>query len=254
MSAQIQSPRPPSKILMLLEGRRALTEFGAFLGALPLLHFTPKGDGHPVLVIPGLMASDDTTLPLRKFLEGRGYAVKGWGLGLNRGLREGVQKSMLDCVREFSDLHDRKISIVGWSLGGIFARELAKIVPDRVRSVISLGSPFGGNPKSTNAWRVYELASGQKVDDSPDVAVSVAPPVPTSAIYSRTDGICAWQSCVEKNSAQSESIEVEGSHCGLAFNPAAVYAIADRLAQPEGEWTKFDRNGWRSVIFPDPSR
>jgi pimeloyl-ACP methyl ester carboxylesterase len=252
--SDIQSLRPPSKLLMLLEGRRALTEFGAFLGALPLLHLTPKGDGHPVLVIPGLMSGDDATLPLRKFLEGRGYVVQGWGLGLNRGLREGVQDRMIDCVRELSDLHQSKISIVGWSLGGIFAREIAKLVPERVRSVITLGSPFGGSPKSTNAWKVYELASGQSVDDAHDAAMSVAPPVPTTAIYSRTDGICAWQSCVEKISAQSESIEVEGSHCGLAVNPATVYAVADRLAQPEGEWTRFDRSGWRSVIFPDPAR
>jgi pimeloyl-ACP methyl ester carboxylesterase len=239
---------------MLLEGRRALTELGAFLHALPLLHLSPKGDGHPVLVIPGLMAGDDSTLPLRKFLEGRGYAVKGWGLGLNRGLREGIQDRMLDCVRELSHQHNRKISIVGWSLGGIYARELAEIVPDHVRSVISLGSPFGGSPKSTNAWKVYELASSQSVDDVYDVEVSVAPAVPTTAIYSRTDGICAWQVCKEKTSAQSESIEVEGSHCGLAVNPAAVYAIADRLSQPEGSWKAFDRSGWRSLIFPDPAR
>ena len=252
MSAATQAISPPSKILMLLEGRRALSEFGAFLHALPLLHLTPKGDGHPVLVIPGLMAGDDLTLPLRKFLGGRGYAVKGWGLGLNRGLREGVQDRMLDCVRELSHQHKRKISIVGWSLGGIYARELAKIAPDQVRSVISLGSPFGGSPKSTNAWKVYELASGQSVDDVHDVAD--APTVPTTAIYSRTDGICAWQGCVEKTSTQSESIEVEGSHCGLAVNPAAVYAIADRLSQPEGAWTAFDRSGWRSLLFPDPAR
>jgi pimeloyl-ACP methyl ester carboxylesterase len=121
-------------------------------------------------------------------------------------------KTMLDSVRELNHLHNRKISIVGWSLGGIYARELAKIAPDQVRSVVSLGSPFGGSPKSTNAWKVYELASGQSVDDVHDVAVSVAPAVPTTAIYSRTDGICAWQGCIEKNSAQSESIEVEGSH------------------------------------------
>ena len=252
MPASTQSIGPPSKFLMLLEGRRALIEFGAFLNALPLLHLTPKGDGHPVLVIPGLMAGDGSTLPLRKFLEGRGYAVNGWGLGVNRGLREGVQDRMLDSVRELNHLHNRKISIVGWSLGGIYARELAKIAPDQVRSVVSLGSPFGGSPKSTNAWRVYELASGQSVDDVHDVAD--APTVPTTAIYSRTDGICAWQGCVEKTSTQSESIEVEGSHCGLAVNPAAVYAIADRLAQPESAWKPFDRSGWRSLIFPDPAR
>lgn len=257
MSAALLTLRPPSKFLMLLEGRRALTEFGAFLGALPLLNLAPKGDGHLVLVLPGLMAGDDSTLPLRKFLEGRGYAVRGWGLGLNRSLREGVQDRMLDLVRELSDLHGQKISIVGWSLGGIYARELAKLLPDRVRSVITLGSPFGESPKSTNAWRIYELASGQSVNQAQDgFAGSLAnpPQVPTTAIYSRTDGICAWQGCVEKTSPLSESIEVEGSHCGMAVNPAVVFAIADRLSQPAGAWKPYHRNGWRSLIFPNPDR
>jgi hypothetical protein len=252
----VQPRRPPSKILMFLEGR-ALNEFGAFLSAIPLLNLAAKGDGHPVLVLPGLMAGDDSTIPLRKFLKGRGYAVRGWGLGLNRGLRDGVQDHMFDLVRDFSDVHGRKISIVGWSLGGIYAREIAKILPDRVRSVITLGSPFAEGPKSTNAWRVYELASGQSVDVAHDKfggSVGETPPVPTTAIYSRTDGICAWQGCVEKSSARSESIEVEGSHCGMAVNPAAVFAIADRLSQPEGAWMPFDRSGWRSFIFPDPAR
>jgi pimeloyl-ACP methyl ester carboxylesterase len=252
----VQPPRPPSKILMFLEGR-ALSEFGAFLSAIPLLSLTAKGDGHPVLVLPGLMAGDDSTIPLRKFLEGRRYAVRGWGLGLNRGLRDGVQDRLLDLVRDFSDVRGRKISIVGWSLGGIYAREIAKLLPDRVRSVITLGSPFAGDPKSTNARRVYELASGHSADVAHDKfggSIGEPPPVPTTAIYSRTDGICAWQGCVEKSSARSESIEVEGSHCGMAVNPAAVFAIADRLSQPEGAWMPFDRSGWRSFIFPDPAR
>jgi hypothetical protein len=248
--------RPPSKILMFLEGR-ALNEFGAFLSAIPLLNLAAKGDGHPVLVLPGLMAGDDSTIPLRKFLKGRGYAVRGWGLGLNRGLRDGVQDRLLDLVRDFHDVHGRKISIVGWSLGGIYAREIAKMLPDRVRSVITLGSPFAEGPKSTNAWRVYELASGQSVDVAHDKfggSVGETPPAPTTAIFSRTDGICAWQGCVEKSSARSESIEVEGSHCGMAVNPAPVFAIADRLSQPEKAWMPFDRSGWRSLLFPDPAR
>ena len=109
-----QFPRPPSNILMLLEGR-ALHEFGAFLSVIALLNLAAKGDGHPVLVLPGLMAGDDLTIPLRQFLASRGYDVRGWGLGLNRGLREGVQDRMLDLVRDFSDAHGRKISLVGWS-------------------------------------------------------------------------------------------------------------------------------------------
>src|SRR6202046_1218249 len=161
MSATAQTLRPPSRTLMFLEGR-AIHELGAFLGALPLLSLAPKGDGHPVLVLPGLVASDVSTRPLRSFLTSRGYAVSGWRQGRNLGLRDGVQHAMVDLVHELSDTHGRKISPVGWSLGGLYARQLAKMMPDRVRSVITLGSPFASDPRATNAWRVYEMASGRR--------------------------------------------------------------------------------------------
>jgi hypothetical protein len=256
MSATAQTLRAPSKTLMFLE-TRALHEFGAFLGALPLLNLAPRGDGHPVLVLPGLVASDVSTRPLRSFLGGRGYAVSGWKQGRNLGLRDGVQDSMVDLLTEMNDTHGRKVSLDGWSLGGLYARQLAKMMPDRVRSVITLGSPFAGPPKATNAWQVYELASGKRADEAdPDFGGSLAdpPPVPTTAIFSRTDGICAWQGCMEKPSAQAESIEVESSHCGMGHHPAVVYAVAERLAQPEGAWAPFDRSGWRSLLYPDPNR
>ena len=256
MSATAQRLSPPSKLLMLMEGR-ALHEFGAFLGAMPLLSLAPRGDGHPVLVLPGLVASDLSTRPLRSFLKNRGYVAHGWRLGRNYGLRDGVQRAMVDLVQELSEDHGRKVSLVGWSLGGLYARQLAKMMPDRVRGVITLGSPFAGPPRSTNAWRVYELASGRRADEEdPRFGGSLAepPPVPTTAIFSRTDGICAWQGCKEKTSAQTESIEVESSHCGMGHHPAVVYAVADRLAQAEGEWKPFDRSGWRAVVFPDPNR
>jgi pimeloyl-ACP methyl ester carboxylesterase len=241
---------------MFLEGR-AFSEFGAFLGALPLLSLAPRGDGHPVLVLPGLVASDVSTRPLRSFLSNRGYAVSGWRQGRNLGLRDGVQASMVKLVKELNDKHGRKVSLVGWSLGGLYARQLAKMMPDRVRSVITLGSPFAGDPKSTNAWRIYEIASGQRADQADERfggSLAQTPPVPTTAIFSRTDGICAWQGCMEKTTAQSESIEVESSHCGMGHHPAVVYAVAERLAQPEGAWKPFDRSGWRSLVYPDPDR
>ena len=166
-------------------------------------------------------------------------------------------EQLRDLVRELSDSHGGKISLVGWSLGGLYARQLAKMMPDRVRQVITLGSPFAAGPKATNAWRVYEMASGRSADEEDarfGGSLAGAPPVPTTAIFSRTDGICAWQGCVEKSSAMSESIEVESSHCGMGHHPAAVYAVADRLAQKEGEWAPFDRSGWRSLVYPDPNR
>ncbi len=256
MSAAAQTLRPPSRTLMFLEGR-AIHELGAFLGALPLLSLAPRGDGHPVLVLPGLIASDVSTRPLRAFLRNRGYVVKGWGQGRNLGLRPGVQSAMTDLLQQMNDTYGGKVSLIGWSLGGLYARQLAKMMPQRVRSVITLGSPFAGSPRSTNAWRVYEMASGRRADEEDarfGGSLSVAPPVPTTAIFSRTDGICAWQGCMEKSSAQAESIEVESSHCGMGHNPAVVYAVADRLAQSEGRWKPFDRSGWRAFVYPDPNR
>jgi pimeloyl-ACP methyl ester carboxylesterase len=256
MSIAAQTLAPPSRTLMFLEGR-AISELGAFLGALPLLSLAPRGDGHPVLVLPGLVASDTSTRPLRSFLESRGYAVSGWRQGRNLGLRHGVQDAMLDLVKELNDTHGAKVSLVGWSLGGLYARQLAKMMPERVRGVITLGSPFASGPKATNAWRVYELASGRSAEEEDHRfggALVGAPPVPTTAIFSRTDGICAWQGCVEQTSATSESIEVDSSHCGMGHHPAAVYAVADRLAQPEGEWSPFDRSGWRALVYPNPHR
>jgi pimeloyl-ACP methyl ester carboxylesterase len=256
MSVAAQTLRPPSRTLMFLEGR-AVPELGAFLGALPLLGLAPHGDGHPVLVLPGLVASDVSTRPLRAFLKTRGYAVSGWRQGRNLGLRPGVQHAMVDLVHELNDTHGRKVSLIGWSLGGLYARQLAKMMPKRVRQVITLGSPFASSPKATNAWRVYEMASGRRAEDEDPRfggTLASAPPVPTTAIFSRSDGICAWQGCREQSSNMAESIEVESSHCGMGHHPAAVYAVADRLAQKEGEWAPFDRSGWRSLVYPDPNR
>jgi hypothetical protein len=124
-----------------------------------------------------------------------------------------------------------------------------------VRQVITLGSPFANAPKASNAWRLYEALSGKSVEDWPDrEAMKRPPPVPSTAIYSRTDGIVAWQGCREQESTTTQNIEVEGSHCGLGHHPAVLYAIADRLAQKEGEWSPFDRGGIRGLVYPDPNR
>ena len=123
----------------------------------------------------------------------------------------------------------------------------------RCARVITLGSPFAGAPKASNAWKLYERASRRSVEDWPHrERMKTPPPVPATAIFSRSDGIVAWQGCLEREGPLSENIEVEGSHCGLGHNPAVLYAIADRLAQPEGGWRHFERSGIRSLIYRDP--
>jgi pimeloyl-ACP methyl ester carboxylesterase len=245
---------PPSRELLLLEVR-AIWELGAFFSMAPLLRMAPRGDGHPVLVLPGLAASDTSTRPLRAFLKDRGYAAHGWKLGANHGPRPGAEVRMQQRLGELFERHGRKVSLIGWSLGGVFAREMARRAPGQVRGVITLGSPFASAPKASNAWRLYESLSGRDVGDWPErERMRTPPPVPSSAIYSRSDGIVAWQGCLEREGAQSENIEVEGSHCGLGHNPAVLYAIADRLAQAEGQWRPFDRSGLRGFVYPDPRR
>ena len=250
----VEYAKPPSRRLLLWEAR-AFWEHWAFIAAFPWLSLLPVGDGHPVLVLPGLAATDLSTAPLRAFLRNRGYATYGWNLGRNLGLRPGLAARKLKRLQEIREKHGCKVSLIGWSLGGIFAREVAKARPADVRQVITLGSPFRGHPKATRAWRLYEFLAGHKVDEARlGTNLSLAPPVPTTAIFSRSDGIVAWQCCMEEDGPRAESIEVCASHFGLGAHPAALCAIADRLAQPEGRWLAFDRSGMRRLIFPDPWR
>lgn len=254
MNTAVERSKPPSKLLLALEVRGIL-ELQAFFAAYPLLRLAPRGEGHPVLVLPGLAASDVSTLPMRTYLKAQGYAAHGWKQGTNRGPRPGVDAGMDARLAELAGRYQRKISLIGWSLGGVYAREMARRAPELVRQVITLGSPFANEPKASNAWRLYEFLSGRNVDDWPErERMRLPPPVPSTAIYSRTDGIVAWQGCREPDGETTQNIEVEGSHCGLGHNPAVLYAIADRLAVPEGEWWPFDRGGLRGALYPDPHR
>ncbi len=245
--------KAPSRLLQLLEGR-ALWEFGATVSMWPLLALAPKGDGHPVLVLPGLIASDLSTRVMRRYLRERGYYVHGWKLGRNLGLREGIEAKLFQRLDEVTQKHGEKVSLVGWSLGGLYARVLAKHQPDSVRSVITMGSPFAGSPRATNAWRVYEWASGQKADDpQAHERLRGKLAMPATSIYSKSDGIVAWPSSIDQPSATTENIEVVASHLGLGVHPAVLYALADRLSQPEGAWKPFDRSGLKALIYPTPA-
>ena len=248
------SPKPPGAFLFALEGR-APWEFGAAIAAYPLLRQATRGDGHAVVVFPGFAASDLSTLPLRAFLGERGYRPRGWELRFNFGPRKGVLDRCLELVRKLRRESRRKVSLVGWSLGGVYAREIAKLAADDVRCVITLGSPFTGHPKANHAWRIYELASGHSLAESDKFAhVRAAPPVPTTSIFSRSDGIVAWRCCLQEAGPIAESIEIAASHIGMGLNPAAWYAVADRLAQREGRWRPFHREGWRQWFYRDPYR
>ena len=242
--------RAPGPLLMLMEAR-ALWEATALVAATPWLSRLPKGDGHPVLVFPGLAASDFSTAPLRRFLRQQGYWTHAWKQGFNFGPRHGVLHACRARVRELAERHGRKVSLVGWSLGGVYARELAKESPELARCVITLGSPFTGHPRATNAWRVYEWLSGQSVNDNAELQAQLreAPPVPTTSILSRSDGVVAWQCSVNEPQPHTENIEIAASHVGMGMNPLALFAVADRLRQDPERWQRFDLAGARRWFF-----
>ncbi len=235
----------PSPLLLLLESR-AFLEFSVQMVGLPLLQMManiPKGDGHPILVLPGFVASDRSTRVLRSYLKQLGYQPYPWELGRNWANYEDLEDLMNERVKHLRAKYGRKVSLIGWSLGGVYAREIARKQPHAVRQIITMGSPFRGIGQDSNASWVYEMISGRKNQDiDPELLArfTQAPPVPTTAIYTRTDGIVSWKHCLEKHTGpMTENIEVIGSHCGLGHNPMVLLHIAERLSQQEGDWMPF---------------
>ena len=245
---------PPGALRLAMEWR-APVEAAASLTLWPWLRSAARGDGHSVLVLPGLAAGDGSTRLLRSFLHAQGWDAHAWRQGLNLGPRPGVLETSLDHVQRLHAETGRRVSLVGWSLGGVYARELAKRLPEAVRQVVTLGSPVTGHVHASNARRLYEFVSGPRAY-APELMARLDEPVPVpcTSIYSRTDGIVAWQCSIQQPGGRTENIEVTASHVGMGLNPAAWYAVADRLAQGEGRWKPFHRRGWREWVFPDPQR
>jgi pimeloyl-ACP methyl ester carboxylesterase len=246
--------RPPGLGLLLAEARGIL-ELNASLLLSPLLLRAPRGDGHPVLTLPGFLATDLSMVPMRHYLSELGYVAHAWRMGRNTGSVSRTRIALRDRLREIFEESGRKVSLVGWSLGGVYARDLALRAPEMVRYVVTLASPFANDVTATNATRLYEALSGERVD--PDSALSREVggdlPVPTSAIYSKADGVVNWQTARLRPSARAENIEIRlASHVGLGVNPAALWAVADRLSQAEGQFRQFDRSGPFAIAYAPP--
>lgn len=247
----------PLLAMALTEVPRAMTEMAMLPMCLPRLYNAPRGDGHPVLILPGFLTSDVSTYPLRNFLMALGYEAYPWELGRNFGIKSVGEFGEIIRARieALADEAGEKVSLVGWSLGGIISRQMARQIPDQIRQVISLGSPFTGDPAATNVTKIYEKLTGDVLDEAgieARLAEESGPvPVPSTAIYSRLDGVTAWENCLDaEEQDETENIEVYGSHMGLTMNPAVWSVVADRLALPEGEWAPFDRGGLRKWVFP----
>ena len=238
-------PAAPSWALFGFEPLRAALEYANL--RLTKSRCDPTGDGHPVVIFPGLGTDGRSVEPLREFCNELGFTGLGWGRGLNTGPKGDVDAWLAELaahVRSLAAPSGKRMTLIGWSLGGLYAREVAKLLDGEVRQVITIGTPFAGSADSTNVGLFYRLLNGQKAVLDPATAerVATAPAVPTTSIYSRSDGVVSWQACVQKGGGQVQNIEVDGSHCGLGWNRKVWAVVADRLALPDRAWRPYRSN------------
>jgi len=250
----------PGHLYSLLEWR-ALLEAATLPVAWPLLTTAPHGDGHPVLLLPGFMAREGTLVALKLFLEGRGYNVQAWGLGRNVGFQRRHADALVKKIRYLHHQTGRRVSLVGWSLGGVFALYGAHQASECVRQVVTLGSPISVDPEGSHSaplakalYRMIAHPMGPEVHAMQPrmkkMREGELPPVPISCLYSISDGVVPPQEAtVDGDDKHVENIRVYGSHTGLGFNPMVMCVVADRLAQAEGAWQPFKPEGWGGAIY-----
>jgi hypothetical protein len=247
-------PAAPSAVLLLTEPLRWLVDLWGLPLAMPWLLTAPRGDGHGVLVLPGLLATDTSTVALRRFLSWLGYNVRGWDMGRNHGPTEAVLAGLPRALLDHAERTGGPVSLVGWSLGGVYTRELARQHPSRVRQVITLGSPFAlREPSHSHARGPYQRlshlhADGARLPSREQTARPIG--VPSTSVYSRWDGIVSWQACVEPETDLHQNVEVRCSHLGFGVDLATLSVIADRLASPPGSQRRFRPPPLLKALYP----
>jgi len=218
----VQAPRAPNRLFTLLEAPRASMELGSLVAAAPILLTAPRGDGDPVLVLAGLSGGSGWTAVLRCYLRSLGHAVYAPRFAATKGSSGRVRRLLAERVDELAERHGGAVSVIGWSVGGCTARQVAAARPDNIRQIVTLGTPLDG--------RWYPEGHRQAAGPLD---------VPVTAIVSRTDGTFQWRRCLQPGSSRAENVQVVSSHLGMATNPLVYHVIADRLGQPEGSWRPY---------------
>ena len=212
-------------------GWKRLAEAGSLVGRFwhGFGYKGPRGpeDGPPALVIPGFLAGDRTTMQLRRALADGGWRVHPWGLGFNWGVRADTLDRLEGCVEAMGA--KEPILLIGWSLGGLYARELARHAPDKVRALVTLGAPFSGDLHQNNVWRLYELVAGHPVDNPPIPRLLPKPPVPCLAIWSRKDGIVAPRAARGLADERDVEVEIDSTHMGFAISRSATCRVVQEI-------------------------
>lgn len=250
--------RPPALGWFVTEPLRGAVSLVGLPFARRLLNRAPRGDGRGVLVLPGLLADDTSTGPLRRFLRRLDHRVYGWGLGRNVGPTREVVDGLSQRLGHVADRTGAPVSLIGWSLGGILARELARRNPDLVQQVITLASPYMGDESMpSRADAAYRRRTSRHIGSADPAARAKTRqpiPVPSTSVFSRSDGIVHWRACIEPVSPTHENVEVRASHLGIGVDAAVLWLLADRLAQPAGSWAPFEPPAQMRMMYPRRDR
>jgi hypothetical protein len=226
---------PPGPLLRLLEGRAGL-EAAQLMLQLPILRFQAKrGNGEPVLVLPGFMADDNSTIILRQYLNSIGYVSRGWGLGTNAQRMMDHLPGVLAAVREMHDEYQQKVRLIGWSRGGILSREIARDYPELIERVITIGSPVKGGAGASSIGRMVTRQTGLTPAEMNQVLhVRQRNPitVPIRSIYSKLDGVVAWRACIDETSPDVQHFETRGTHIAMGAS-VEVFRLLPKLLHPE---------------------
>lgn len=242
----------PSLALFGIEPWRAAFEF-ASQQVLPDDATPAAGDGHPVIIFPGMCTDGTAVAPMRRYCKSLGYEALDWGRAFNRGPQGDIDTWLADLKAHVGELlsgFEQSATFIGWSLGGIYARELSKTMGQRVRQVITIGTPFNAGADHTNVGWIFRMLSGSAPPFTSAMSARLrsAPSVPTTSIYSRSDGVVAWQTCRHSVESQCvQDLEVSGSHVGLGWNREVLRIVGDRLAQPPGQWLRYEPGGVHGV-------
>jgi Palmitoyl protein thioesterase len=222
-------PPPPSGLIREV---RFFLEFPRLMMRFPDLARQPRGRGQPVLILPGYGAGDGSTILLKSYLRLLGYRARGWGLGRNSGNVRDLLPRVLKKIASFARRAQQEVHLIGWSLGGYLAREVARERPDLVRQVITLGTPVIGGPKYTVVARAFHR---QGIDiDAIEAEIEIRNQISlqthVTAIYSRKDAVVSWEACIDRAALNVEHVEVRTTHLGFGFSPEVYKIIAKRLA------------------------
>jgi len=236
--------RPPLPMLVS-EPVRAAAEWSTAIASAPWLATAPRGSGQPVLLLPGIFATDAYMATMRLFLRSMGFDPHPWRGGRNLGHWDAVERVVLPAIRELNERTGEAVALVGASMGGLYARDAARRQPDRVRCVVTLASAATGPHRANHVWPAFEQVTGQPAES----LSAPPPPVPSTSVYSRLDGLSDWRPCVQPDSTLRENVEVASSHLGLAWHPAVLYLVADRIAQDPGNWQPFAPPAFLSPLF-----